>query len=113
MEQDGYVDGEERFILEAIPGQRGLFSVKDKIRPALPSDLSYDLSRSRSSCQEVRTEVNNQPLRARFDGSRLTVEVAKIAPLRSMFLREGTKVHGCIKLRDAKASIVQSALERY
>lgn len=112
MERDGYVDGEERFILEAIPGQRGLFSVKDKIRPALPSDLTYDLSRSRSSCQEVRTEVNGQPLRARFDGSRLTVEVAKIAPLRSMFLREGTRVYGCIKLRDAKASIVQSALER-
>ncbi len=111
MDQDGYVDGEERFILEAIPGQRGLFSVKDKIRPALPSDLTYDLSRSRSSCQEVRTEVNGQPLRARFDGARLTVEGAKIAPLRSMFLREGNRVYGCVKLRDAKASIVQGAFE--
>lgn len=112
MEQDGYVTGEERFVLEAIEGQPTVFSVKDKIRPALPADLSYDLTRSRSSCQEVRTELNGKPLRARFDGARLTVEVVKLAPDRSMFLREGSKVNGCVRLREAKASMLQSTLVR-
>jgi len=112
LKKDGYVDGETRFSLTAIPGQSRVFQVKDKIRPALPAGLSYDSSRSRSSCQEVRSEVNGKPLRARFDGSRLTVEVAKIAPKRSMFLRSGSKVHGCVKLRDAKASLLQNTLTR-
>lgn len=112
MEQDGYVTGEERFVLDAIEGQSSVFAVKDKVRPALPADLSYDLTRSRSTCQEVRTEVKGTPLRARFDGTRLTVEVVKIAPDRSMFLREGAKVHGCVRLREAKASLLQSTLVR-
>jgi serine/threonine-protein kinase len=112
MEQDGYVTGEERFVLEVVEGQASVFAVKDKVRPALPTDLRYDLTRSRSSCQEVRTEVKGTPLRARYDGTRLTVEVVKIAPDRSMFLRTGTQVHGCVRLREAKASLLQSTLTR-
>jgi serine/threonine-protein kinase len=112
MVQDGYVTGEERFVLEVVEGQRTVFAVKDKVRPALPADLRYDLTRSRSSCQEVRTEVKGTPLRARYDGTRLTVEVVKIAPDRSMFLRSGTQVHGCVRLREAKASLLQSTLTR-
>jgi eukaryotic-like serine/threonine-protein kinase len=112
VKRDGYVDGETRFSLDVIPGETRVFAVKDKIRPALPAGLVYDFSRSRNSCQEVRTEVNGKPLQARFDGSRLTVEVAKIAPLRSMFLQSGSKVYGCVKLSNAKASLLQSALRR-
>ncbi len=112
MDQDGYVTGEERFVLEVVEGQRSVFAVKDKVRPALPADLRYDLTRSRSTCQEVRTEVKGTPLRARYDGTRLTVEVVKIAPDRSMFLRSGTQVHGCVRLREAKASLLQSTLTR-
>ena len=112
VKKDGYVDGETRFSLDVIPGETRVFAVKDKIRPALPAGLVYDFSRSRNSCQEVRTEVNGKPLQARFDGSRLTVEVAKIAPQRNMFLQTGSKVYACVKLSDAKASLLQSALRR-
>lgn len=112
VKKDGYVDGETRFSLDVIPGETRVFAVKDKIRPALPAGLVYDFSRSRNSCQEVRTEVNGKPLQARFDGSRLTVEVAKIAPKRNMFLQNGSKVYACVKLSDATASLLQSALRR-
>lgn len=112
LESEGYIDGETRFSLEAIEGQPNVFAVRDKIRPQLPAGLEYDLSRARASCQEVRTEVKGQPLRARFDGSRLTVDLAKIAPTRSMFLRSGSKVHGCVRLSEAPERMIQGTLRR-
>ena len=112
MREDGYMDGEPRFTLSALPGENEVFAVKDKIRPTLPTGLTYDLERSRSTCQEVRTLVNGAPLRARYGGSQLTVEGAKIAPDRSMFLREGTKVYGCVRLSESKASRIEGIFRR-
>lgn len=112
LERDGYVSGEPRFTLSEIPGEEWTFSVEDKIRPALPAGLDYDLSRARSTCQEVWTSVGGRPLRARYDGTRLTVEGAKIEPSRSMFLRDGDKVIGCVRLSEAKAARLEGIFRR-
>ena len=112
MERNGYMDGEVRFVVQALDGSTDQFSVKDKLRPMLPTGLKYDQATARASCQELRTEVNGKPLRARYDGQRLTVEGAKIAPARSTFLYRGDKVYACVKLNQAPATVVQSVLVR-
>jgi serine/threonine-protein kinase len=105
-----YQAGEARFVLR--PGSDpATFAVEDRIRPLPPVGKVYD-PRARGTCQEVWTRVANKPLHARYDGARLTVELAKIEPGPANFTMEGGRVTSCLGLRALTASKVVSVLER-
>jgi serine/threonine-protein kinase len=106
----GYEVGEARFVLRAID-DGVVFEVEDRIRPVPPIGKTYD-PRARGTCQEVWTSAGSDPLRARFDGKRLSVEFAKIEPGPANFTTEGAKVTSCVGLRHLKASTVVSVLTR-
>lgn len=107
-----YRDGEARFSLRAIAGKAREFTVADKIRPEPPIGHDYDAVRSRGTCQEIWTKVGDTPLRAQFDGERLTVDMAKIEPKASNFQVEDGKVVGCVRLSEVKASTIESTYTR-
>lgn len=106
----GYLVGEARFALRPT-AEGDVYAVEDRIRPVPPVGKSYD-PRSRGTCQEVWTAVGSDPLRARYDGTRLTVEFAKIEPGPGNFTSEGAKVTSCVGLRALRASKVVSVLKR-
>jgi serine/threonine-protein kinase len=106
----GYEASEARFALRATDDP-GVFTVEDRIRPVPPVGKTYD-PRSRGTCQEVWTTVGGEPLRARFDGTRLSVDFAKIEPGPTNFTTEGARVTSCVGLRDLRASKVVSVLTR-
>jgi hypothetical protein len=105
-----YDQGEARFVLRPTD-DAGVFTVEDRIRPVPPVGKTYD-PRSRGTCQEVWTSVGGEPLRARFDGTRLSVDFAKIEPGPVNFATEGARVTSCVGLRDLRASKVVSVLTR-
>jgi serine/threonine-protein kinase len=108
--RQGYEAGDARFVLRATPDP-AVFAVEDRIRPVPPPGRSYD-ARARGTCQEVWSAAAGDPLRARFDGTRLSVEFAKIEPSATNFLTEGTRITSCVGLRDIKAVKVVSVLTR-
>jgi len=108
--RQGYEAGEARFVLRAT-ADASVFAVEDHIRPVPPAGRAYD-TRARGTCQEVWTAAGADPLRARHDGSRLSVEFAKIEPAPGNFIMEGSKVTSCVGLHDLKASKVVSVLTR-
>jgi serine/threonine-protein kinase len=109
----GYVDGEARFALRAIPGDERSFAVDDRIRPVPPKGYEYDQTRSRATCQAAWSAVDGRPLRARFDGKTLGVELVKIETDLSRFVVEaGNKISGCQRLREAPAEKISSMLTR-
>jgi hypothetical protein len=105
-----YEVGEARFVLRATD-DANVFSVEDRIRPVPPLGKTYE-ARARGTCQEVWTAVGSEPLRARRDGARLSVEFAKIEPGAANFTMEGGKVSSCVGLHSLKASKVVSVLIR-
>ena len=105
-----YEAGEARFVLHAT-GDAGVYAVEDRIRPVPPPGKTWD-PRARGTCQEVWTSAGAEPLRARFDGARLTVEFAKIEPGPANFTTEGARVTSCVGLHELKASKVVSVLTR-
>lgn len=107
----GYVDGEARFTLTPVPGETRTFAVEDKIRPIPPVGKTYE-PKSRGTCQEVWSAVDRKPLRAQFDGTRLTVDMVKILPAPTMFEVDGNKVIGCRGLKGAQASKIESTYTR-
>jgi hypothetical protein len=60
----------------------------------------------------VWTEVDGKPLQATFDGSRLSVDFAKIAPKASNYTLDGKTVVGCSGLRSVAASRGRTVLSR-
>ena len=76
-----------------------------------PTGKVYE-ARARGTCQEAWTSVGGDPLRARYEGGRLTVEFAKIEPGPANFTLEGGKVTSCVGLRKLRPSKVVSALVR-
>ncbi len=104
-----YRDGEARFVLRAQAD--GTFRVEDKIRPQPPVGKTFD-PKSRNTCQEVWTEIDGRPLKATFDGTRLTVAFAKIAPRAKNFTVEDDVIVACSGLRDVGASQGSTVLER-
>ena len=105
-----YAEGEARSAPRATD-EPNVFVVEDHIRPNPPSGKAYD-ARSRGTCQEVWTQANGEPLHARFDGARLSVDFAKIEPTQANFVVEGVKITSCVGLRDLKAGKVVSTLTR-
>jgi len=110
FDPQNYEAGEARFVLRAL-AEPGTFAVEDRIRPLPPKGKTYD-PRSRNTCQEVWTTAGGGPLRARFDGARLTVELAKIEPLARNFEVEGGRVTGCKTLSELKAARLVNTLSR-
>ncbi len=106
----GYEAGEARFVLRAT-ADANVFTVEDRIRPVPPTGKAYE-ARASGTCQEVWTSVAGDPLRARYESGRLTVEFAKIEPGPANFTLEGSKVTSCVGLRKLKPSKVVSALVR-
>ncbi|WP_437691939.1 serine/threonine-protein kinase [Sorangium sp. So ce176] len=107
-----YVEGEARFSLREIPGETGVFAVEDRLRFIAPEARQFDPARSRGTCQDVRSAVEGRPLRASFDGTRLSVEFAKIEPSASNFVIERSKVVSCVGLSALPATRVVSTLSR-
>ncbi|WP_433935623.1 serine/threonine-protein kinase [Sorangium cellulosum] len=107
-----YVEGEARFSLREIPGETGVFAVEDRLRFIAPESRQFDPARSRGTCQDVRSAVEGRPLRASFDGTRLSVEFAKIEPSASNFVMERNKVVSCVGLSALPATRVVSTLSR-
>lgn len=112
FDPQGYEQGEARFALLEIPGETRVFSVEDRVRPIPPAGKTYDVKRSRSACREIWTQAGGQPLKATFDGARLTVEFAKIEPKASNFIIEKGTITSCIGLRKLPTAKVVSALTR-
>lgn len=108
--RQGYEAGDTRFVLRAT-AEPLVFAVEDHIRPALPIGKLYD-PRARGTCQEIWTAAAGDPLRARFEGGRLSVEFAKIEPITTNFTMEGLRVTSCVGLRDLKPTKVLSILAR-
>jgi eukaryotic-like serine/threonine-protein kinase len=107
-----YKNGEARFVLTPVAGKDGEYTVEDKIRPSPPEGSKFDSAKSRNTCQEVWTAVQGQPLEASYDGTRLNVDFAKIAPTASNFTQTGKVVIGCTGLRNVPASRVNTVLTR-
>ncbi|WP_437319917.1 protein kinase domain-containing protein [Sorangium sp. So ce385] len=107
-----YEEGEARFSLREIPGESGVFAVEDRLRFIAPESRQFDPARSRGTCQDVRSDVEGRPLRASFDGARLSVEFAKIEPTTSNFVIERNKVVSCRGLSALPATLVVSTLSR-
>ncbi len=99
-----YLDGEARFVLTALPNEDGAYAVEDRIRPLPPNGTTFDSAKSRGTCEEVWTDVQGKPLRASFDGRRVSVEYAKIAPTSQNFTISSKKVVACAGLRAVSAS---------
>ncbi|EYF05227.1 serine/threonine-protein kinase [Chondromyces apiculatus] len=107
-----YEAGEVRFSLRALPQEPEVFAVEDHLRFIPPVGLSFDAMRARGTCQDVRSSAEDRPLRARYDGSRLSVEFARIEPESTNFLVTGGKVVSCRGLGALKATRVLSVLTR-
>ena len=107
-----YEAGEARFVLRRIPGEEGVFAVEDRLRPNPPQDFPFNKAKARATCQEIRTEAGGAPLRATYDGKRLSVELIKIEPSGANFMREGRETTSCLGLGKLKASKVISVLTR-
>jgi hypothetical protein len=110
--EQNYANGEPRFLLRPIPDELETYFVEDRIRPFPPEGTKYDPIKSKESCVEVWTEIENRPLRAQIDGERLWVRMVRLEPDASMFQREGPNVVGCKGIREAPASEVDSFLTR-
>ncbi|WP_437281381.1 serine/threonine-protein kinase [Sorangium sp. So ce375] len=107
-----YAEGEARFSLREIAGETGVFAVEDRLRFIAPESRKFDPARSRGTCQDVRSAVEGRPLRATYDGARLSVEFAKIEPSASNFVVERGKVVSCVGLSALPATRVVSTLSR-
>ena len=106
FEPADYRTGEARFTLTPVESEPTAYDVEDKIRPNPPTGSTFDSDRSRNSCQEVWTSVGGRPLRAAFDGERLTVDFAKIAPPRQTSIRtrrRSSPARACAKSPPAAA----------
>jgi serine/threonine-protein kinase len=108
-----YVEGEPRFRLQALEGEAATFAVEDKVRPLPPARSTFDSSQARLTCQENWREAGGRPLRATFDGTRLSVEAAKIEPTQANFIRgKGNAITSCVGLGKLEASVVRTVLTR-
>ncbi|MEO7331334.1 MAG: protein kinase [Minicystis sp.] len=107
-----YEAGEARFVLRATT-EANVYNVEDRLRPFPPQGMSFAPA-SRNSCQESWTTVEGAPLKARFDGKRLTIDLAKIEPkTEANFTVEGGKtVTGCRALKEAVAGRLANTASR-
>jgi serine/threonine-protein kinase len=108
----GYVDGEPRFLLRAVPGRRNTFSVEDRLRPNPPTGTTLDPERARATCLVPYSSVGGKPLEARMEGGFLRVQMVRIEPEAKMFDLQGKRVVGCKNLATARTSPIESTFTR-
>jgi serine/threonine-protein kinase len=107
-----YRNGDARFILKPIAGDDNTFELEDHLRPKPPEGHTFDAS-SRPTCQAVLLTANGQPFRARFDGTKLDVELGVITPdLEKNFGVKGTTVTDCRGLGNLAVVRVSATLLR-
>ncbi len=105
-----YEANEARFVLKPT-SDPVIFAVEDRLRPLPPVGRTFE-AKARASCLEILSQAGGEPLRARYDGSRLSVDLAKVEPTASNFVLEGMKVTGCSGLRALKSAKTVSVLTR-
>lgn len=108
----GMRDGDTRLVLSAVPNDTTVFAVEDHVQPVPPVGIDYDVKAPAASCREVWTEVGGQPLRARYDGRTLAVEVVKLDANWSLFNVAGGKIAGCKALATVKSARMEMVLTR-
>jgi serine/threonine-protein kinase len=108
----GYVDGEPRFYLRALPGKRNGFSVEDRLRPLPPAGTTLDPERARATCLVPYSSVGGKPLEARMEGGFLRVQMVQIEPDVTMFDQQGKRVVGCKNLAAARTSPIENTFTR-
>jgi serine/threonine-protein kinase len=106
-----YRQDEPRFVLRPLGGESSTFAVEDRVRPRPPQGYGFDES-SRAACVAILAAVAGAPLHARWDGSRLTVEFAKIEPTEKNFTFRGKEVIDCRGLEALATSKVPGVLEK-
>lgn len=112
LRSQGYEDDETVTSLTIVPGESDTFNVEYKWRPVLPADLHYDLALARATCQQLFTSAERKPLRAQYDGTKLSVDVVKVDPGREFFITKGTAVIGCGSLHNPRISRIESVFKR-
>ena len=107
-----YRPGDARFVLRPAAGEDA-FAIEDHLRPLPPQGFKYDDS-SRSTCQVLLESVQGKPMRARFDGTRLDVDLGTIAPEPANFtvIENTHSVSSCRGLADLKVNRVGATLVR-
>jgi eukaryotic-like serine/threonine-protein kinase len=108
----GYVEGETRFVLRAIPGKGDVFALEDRLRPLPPAGFQLDPDRSREPCLVTYTSLAGKPLEARLEGGKLRAQTVRIEPVAKNFALEGKRVVGCKDLEGARTSIIESNFTR-
>lgn len=103
-----YAKGEARFILKRS-NDANVFFVEEKMRPQ--ANYPFD-PRSRTSCQEVLTEVDGQALGATLAGEELRVDFAKISIAAENLKLEGGKIVSCSNLRAVTRGRGRTVLKR-
>jgi eukaryotic-like serine/threonine-protein kinase len=106
-----YQTGEVRFVLRPIAGQTAVFALEEHIRPIPPPDKTFAPS-SRGTCQEVWTDAGGKPLSATWDGTQLSVELAKIEPKSGNFIAKKDLIVSCVALRKLSTARVGGVLTR-
>jgi hypothetical protein len=107
-----YEVGEARFVLRAAPDEVDTFLVEDRLRPLPPEGSVFDRGRARATCQGVYVKVGSEPLRARLEAQRLSVDLVKIEPKLANFVQSGGRVVSCIGLAKLEATKVVATLTR-
>lgn len=103
-----YAENEARFTLRA-GGEAGAFRVEEKMRPLFSHPFD---PKSRTTCQEIWTEVDGKPLLATKDGEDLRVDFARATFKDSMAVVKDGVVVRCESLRGAVAGRGRTVLKR-
>ncbi len=103
-----YVAGEARFILRKGSGDND-YLVEEKMRPQ--ATLPFD-PKSRTTCQEIWTEVDDKPLVASLAGGELQVDFAKLFFSDKNFKIENDHIVSCAKLAGAARGRGRTTLKK-
>ncbi len=103
-----YAENEARFVLR-VGGEGGAFRVEEKMRPLFKHPFD---PKSRTTCQEIWTEVDGKPLLATRDGEDLRVDFARAIFKDNMAVVKDGVVIRCESLRGAVAGRGRTVLKR-
>lgn len=103
-----YQAGEARFTLRVAAGD-GAFVVEEHMRPV--ATIPFD-PKSRASCQDIWTEVDERPLGATLNEGVLRVDFAKVKFSDQNFKVENDNIIACQKLRGSARGRGRTELKR-
>jgi len=103
-----YAEGEARFVLRRGSNDAS-YLVEEKMRPQ--ASVPFD-PKSRTTCQEIWTEVDDKPLVASLVGAELQVDFAKLFFSDKNFKIENDKIVSCSKLAGAARGRGRTTLKK-